>query len=120
MRIKKNTMNYDQNDCPTVFSHFFLTLTGTLKTKVGDVVGCIFEVECTVGGVLILKQIIGVLKNFNYRYRFFFDMHFEDTCINEFRYTHLHPVSNCLDNFYRQFLIILKKIVCSQIFKKKL
>jgi hypothetical protein len=55
-------MNYDQNDCPTVFSHnptFFLTLTDvtdTLKTKV--VVGCIFEVECTVGGFLILKQII--------------------------------------------------------------
>jgi hypothetical protein len=105
-------MNYDQNDCPTVFSHFFLTLTGTLKTKVGDVVGCIFEVECTVGGVLILKQIIGVL------YRFFFDMHFEDTCINEFRYTDLHPVSKCLDNVYRQFLIILNKIVCSQIFKR--
>jgi hypothetical protein len=29
----------------------------TLKTKVGDVVGCIFDVECTVGGFLILKQI---------------------------------------------------------------
>jgi hypothetical protein len=59
-------MNYDQNDCPTVFSHnptFFLTLTDvtdTLKTKVGDVVGCIFEVECTVGGFLILKQIISM------------------------------------------------------------
>jgi hypothetical protein len=53
-------MNYDQNDCPTVFfhNHFFLTLSDTLKTKVGDVVGCIFEVECTVGGFLILKQII--------------------------------------------------------------
>jgi hypothetical protein len=49
MRIK-NAMNYDQNDCPTVFFHnpsFFLTLAETLKTKVGDVVGCIFEVECT-------------------------------------------------------------------------
>jgi hypothetical protein len=54
-------MNYDQNDCPTVFFHnliFFLTLANTLKTKGGDVVGCIFEVECTVGGFLILKQII--------------------------------------------------------------
>jgi hypothetical protein len=59
MRIK-NTMNYDQNDCPTVFFHnpTFLTLADTLKTKVVDVVGCIFEVECTVGGFLILKQII--------------------------------------------------------------
>jgi hypothetical protein len=59
MRIK-NTMNYDQNDCTTVFFHnptFFLT-HATLKTKVGHVVGCIFEVECTVGGFLILKQII--------------------------------------------------------------
>jgi hypothetical protein len=35
-----------------------LTLAGTLKTKVGDVVGCIFEVECSAGGFLILKQII--------------------------------------------------------------
>jgi hypothetical protein len=52
-------MNYDQNDCPIVFFHnIFLTLADTLKTKVGDVVGCIFEVECTVGGFLILKQII--------------------------------------------------------------
>jgi hypothetical protein len=30
----------------------------TLKTKVGDVVGCIFEVKCSVGGFFILKQII--------------------------------------------------------------
>jgi hypothetical protein len=30
----------------------------TLETKVGDVVGCIFEVECSVGGFLILEQII--------------------------------------------------------------
>jgi hypothetical protein len=37
---------------------FFLTLANTLKAKVGDVVGCIFEVECSVGGFLILKQII--------------------------------------------------------------
>jgi hypothetical protein len=62
MRIK-NAMNYDQNDCPTVFSHnptFFLTLADadTLKTKVGGVFGCIFEVECTVGGFLILKHVI--------------------------------------------------------------
>jgi hypothetical protein len=52
-------MNYDQNDCPTVFFHnpiFFDT--AQLKTKVGDVVGCIFQVKCSVGGFLILKQII--------------------------------------------------------------
>jgi hypothetical protein len=35
-----------------------LTLADTLKTKFGDVVDCIFEVECSVGGFLILKQII--------------------------------------------------------------
>jgi hypothetical protein len=35
-----------------------LTLANTLKTKGGDVVGCIFEVEGSVGGFLILKQII--------------------------------------------------------------
>jgi hypothetical protein len=29
-----------------------------MKTKVGDVVSCIFGVECNVGGFLILKQII--------------------------------------------------------------
>jgi hypothetical protein len=28
------------------------------KTKVGDIIGCTFEVECSVGGFLILKQII--------------------------------------------------------------
>jgi hypothetical protein len=39
----------------------FLTLSNTLKTKIGDVVGCIFEVECSVGGFLILKQIIGTI-----------------------------------------------------------
>jgi hypothetical protein len=44
---------HDQNDCQP---HVFLTLPNTLKTKVGDVVGCIFEVECS--GFLILKQII--------------------------------------------------------------
>jgi hypothetical protein len=32
-----------------------LTLADTLKTKVGDVVGCIFEVECSVGGFLIFE-----------------------------------------------------------------
>jgi hypothetical protein len=60
MRIKKNTMNCDQKDCqqfPFITSPFS-TLANTLKTKVGDVVGCIFEVECSVGGFLILKQII--------------------------------------------------------------
>jgi hypothetical protein len=52
MKIK-NTMDYDQNDCqnPTFFWHL-----QALKTKVGDVVGCIFEVECTVGGFLILYK----------------------------------------------------------------
>jgi hypothetical protein len=55
MRIK-NTMNYDQNDCTTVFFNnpIFFDTCNTLKTKVGHVVGCIFEV----GGFLILKQII--------------------------------------------------------------
>jgi hypothetical protein len=37
---------------------FFLTLANTLKAKVGDVVGCIFQIKCSVGGFLILKQII--------------------------------------------------------------
>jgi hypothetical protein len=50
-------MNYDRNDCQRQ-PHFFLRLADTLKTKVGDVVGCILEVECSVGGFLILKQII--------------------------------------------------------------
>jgi hypothetical protein len=53
-------MNYDQNDCQqfSFITPLFPTLANTLKTKVGDVVGCIFDVECTVGGFLILKQII--------------------------------------------------------------
>jgi hypothetical protein len=54
-------MNYDQNGCQQFYfitSRCDLTLSNTLKTKVGDVVGCIFEVECSVGGFLILKQII--------------------------------------------------------------
>jgi hypothetical protein len=36
----------------------FSDTADTLKTKLRDVVGCIFDVECTVGGFLILKQII--------------------------------------------------------------
>jgi hypothetical protein len=53
-------MNYARNDSQqfSFITAFFLTLADTLKTKVGDVVGCIFEVECSVGGFLILKQII--------------------------------------------------------------
>jgi hypothetical protein len=53
-------MNYDQNDCQqfSFITPLFPTLANTLKTKVGDVVGCIFDVECSVGGFLILKQII--------------------------------------------------------------
>jgi hypothetical protein len=45
-----------QNDCQ---QFYFITprFSDTLKTKVGDVVGCILEVECSVGGFLILKQI---------------------------------------------------------------
>jgi hypothetical protein len=53
-------MNYHQNEYPQ-FSFIIPlspTLANTLKTKVGDVVGCIFVVECSVGGFLILKQII--------------------------------------------------------------
>jgi hypothetical protein len=53
-------MNYDQNNCQqfSFITPLFPTLANTLKTKVGDVVGCIFDVECSVGGFLILKQII--------------------------------------------------------------
>jgi hypothetical protein len=53
-------MNYARNDSQqfSFITPFFLTLADTLKTKVGDVVGCIFEVECSVGGFLILKQIM--------------------------------------------------------------
>jgi hypothetical protein len=55
-------MNYARNDCQqfSFITPFFLTLADTLKTKVGDVVACIFEVECSVGGFLILKQIIHI------------------------------------------------------------
>jgi hypothetical protein len=53
-------MNYNQNDGQqfSFITPLFPTLANTLKTKVDDVVGCIFEVECSVGGFLILKQII--------------------------------------------------------------
>jgi hypothetical protein len=56
-------MIYDQNDCQqfSFITPLFPTLANTLKTKVGDVVGCIFQVECSVGGFLILKQIIRVI-----------------------------------------------------------
>jgi hypothetical protein len=33
-----------------LFHNVFLTLSNTLETKVGEVVGCIYEVECSVGG----------------------------------------------------------------------
>jgi hypothetical protein len=57
-------MNYARNDSQqfSFITPFFLTLANTLKTKVVDVVGCIFEVECSVGGFLILKQIILVFS----------------------------------------------------------
>jgi hypothetical protein len=57
-------MNYDQNDCQqfSFITPLFPTLENTLKTKVGDVVGCIFEVECNVGRFLILKRIIICLR----------------------------------------------------------
>jgi hypothetical protein len=56
-------MNYDQNDCQqfSFIIPLFPTFANTLKTKVGDVVGCIFEVECNVDGFLILKQIIHII-----------------------------------------------------------
>jgi hypothetical protein len=58
-------MSYDQNDCQQFYfiTPHFLTLPNTLKTKVGDIVGCIFEVECSVGGFLILEQIIQTFKS---------------------------------------------------------
>jgi hypothetical protein len=57
-------MNYAQNDCQqfSFITPLFPTFANTLKTKVGDVVGCIFEVERSVGGFLILKQIIRSLR----------------------------------------------------------
>jgi hypothetical protein len=58
-------MNYDRNDCQQfsfITPFFFLTLADTLKTKVGDVVGCIFEVKCSVGGFLILTITVSDVK----------------------------------------------------------
>jgi hypothetical protein len=51
-------MNYDQNDCQqfSFITPLFPTLANTLKTN-------IFEVECSVGGFLILKQIINLFCN---------------------------------------------------------
>jgi hypothetical protein len=53
-------MNYDQNDGQefSFITPLFSDTADKLKTKVGDVVGCIFEVACSVGAFLILKQII--------------------------------------------------------------
>jgi hypothetical protein len=47
-------MNYDRNDCQqfSFITPFFSDTADTLKTKVRDVVGCIFEVDCSVGGFL--------------------------------------------------------------------
>jgi hypothetical protein len=54
-------MNYDQNNnqrFPFITSLFSDTYKHTkIKPKVGDVVGCIFEVESSLGRFLILKQI---------------------------------------------------------------
>jgi hypothetical protein len=49
--LKKISL-YDQNDCQqfSFITPLFPILANTLKTKVGDVVGCIFDVECRVGG----------------------------------------------------------------------
>jgi hypothetical protein len=60
MRIKEHDELRPKRLCNSFLSlpHFFLILADTLKTKVGDVVGCIFQVKCSVGGFLILKQII--------------------------------------------------------------
>jgi hypothetical protein len=57
-------MNYDQNDCQQFYfiTPRFSDTSKHAKTKVGDVVGCIFEVECSVDGFLILKQIIGTFS----------------------------------------------------------
>jgi hypothetical protein len=69
MKIKKHHELRSQQ-LSTVFSHnltFFLTLANTLKTKVGDVVGCIFEVEGSVGGFLVLKQIVTQKVSISFR-----------------------------------------------------
>jgi hypothetical protein len=47
------------------FLLLYLLVGPSIKTKVGDVVGCIFEVECSIGGFLILKQIIIAIKTTN-------------------------------------------------------
>jgi hypothetical protein len=58
-------MNYDQNDCQQFSFITQLFSAATLKTKVDDVVCCIFEVECSVGGFLILKQIIPIIQAYS-------------------------------------------------------
>jgi hypothetical protein len=59
MRIKKHDelrpKQRQQFSFITTFSSDTCTNLHTLKTKVVDVVGCVFEVECSVGGFLILK-----------------------------------------------------------------
>jgi hypothetical protein len=58
-------MNYDLNNCqqfsfitPLFFDTCKHKHTKNKSWRVGDVVGCIFEVECSVGGFLILNQFI--------------------------------------------------------------
>jgi hypothetical protein len=63
-------MNYDGQQFSFITT-FFSDTADTLKTKVGDVVGCIFEVECSVGGFLILKQIIVYLTSLCVNWAFF-------------------------------------------------
>jgi hypothetical protein len=84
-------MNCDQNDCQqfSFITPFFPTLANTLKTKVGDVVGCIFDVECSVGGFLILKQIIDrffcyfITANYYVRInKYTFLIECRDNCLN--------------------------------------
>jgi hypothetical protein len=58
MRIKKHDeLRPKRLSTVSFITPLFPTLANTLKTKVGDVVGYIFEVECSVGGFSILKQI---------------------------------------------------------------
>jgi hypothetical protein len=88
-------MNYDQNDCQqfSFITPLFPTLANTLKTKVGDVVGCIFDVECSVGGFLILKQIISkskanitsIIKHDNYK------LYFDRTVLTDIHIQHNRP-----------------------------
>jgi hypothetical protein len=63
MKHDEHELLTTKNDCQqfSFITPLFPTLANTLKTKVGDVVGCIFDVECSVGGFLILKQIIGLV-----------------------------------------------------------